>query len=157
MKISQPLSELLAPLFEALPLELAMPELVPVKPRQAEPVLIVCGLVSDRLVRDNRALEAALWLYVDELDRSHEVSQAIETPIGSLWHGIMHRREGDFWNSKYWFRKAGHIKALAGMEPAIFVDKVEKAYRENPPDLLAYQRKEWETAFQWCANLEVPS
>jgi hypothetical protein len=48
-----------------------------------------------------------LWLLAGELDRSHVVSQSLETDEGSYWHGIMHRREGDFWNSKYWFRKVG--------------------------------------------------
>lgn len=53
------------------------------------------------------ATEAAIWLLAGELDRSHEVSQGLETAEGSYWHGIMHRREGDFWNAKYWFRKVG--------------------------------------------------
>lgn len=52
--------------------------------------------------------EAALWLLAGDLDRSHQISQSIETPSGSYWHGIMHRREGDFSNSKYWFRRAGN-------------------------------------------------
>lgn len=51
--------------------------------------------------------EAAIWLLAGELDRSHEVSQSIESPEAAYWHGIMHRREGDFWNAKYWFRKVG--------------------------------------------------
>lgn len=50
---------------------------------------------------------AGLWLYADGLDQSHQISQSIETPTGSFWHGIMHRREGDFGNSKYWFRRVG--------------------------------------------------
>jgi hypothetical protein len=51
--------------------------------------------------------EAGLWLLAGDLDKSHAVSQSIETPIGSYWHGIMHRREGDFWNANYWFRRVG--------------------------------------------------
>jgi hypothetical protein len=50
---------------------------------------------------------AALWLRFDFLDRSHHISQAIDTPEGSFWHGVMHRREPDFFNAKYWFRRVG--------------------------------------------------
>jgi hypothetical protein len=50
---------------------------------------------------------AGLWLYHDFLDESHRISQEIHTPTGSLWHAIMHRREGDYSNSKYWFRQVG--------------------------------------------------
>ena len=61
--------------------------------------------------------EAALWLLAGELDRSHAVSQEAHSAEGSFWHGIMHRREGDFWNSKYWFRRVGKhpvFEQLAG-------------------------------------------
>lgn len=51
--------------------------------------------------------ESGLWLLAGELDLSHEVSQADDSAEGSFWHGIMHRREGDFGNSKYWFRRVG--------------------------------------------------
>jgi len=50
---------------------------------------------------------AGLWLWHDCLDESHEVSQSIETSYGSHWHAIMHRREGDFGNAKYWYRRVG--------------------------------------------------
>jgi hypothetical protein len=53
------------------------------------------------------ACVSGLWLYHNFLDESHRISQEIETPTGSFWHGIMHRREGDFGNAKYWFRRVG--------------------------------------------------
>lgn len=51
--------------------------------------------------------ESALWLLCGDLDRSHSISQNISSAEGSFWHGIMHRREGDFGNSKYWFGRVG--------------------------------------------------
>src|SRR5205807_5918516 len=50
---------------------------------------------------------AGLWLLHNYLDESHKISQEIDTPTGSYWHGLMHRREPDFSNSKYWFRRVG--------------------------------------------------
>jgi hypothetical protein len=152
MKLSKPLSDLLAPLFQALPIENAMPELVPSKPRSQNLCEIVAKLNTDPLIQSNCLLQAGLWLYVDQLDRSHEVSQSIESSAGSLWHGIMHRREGDFWNSKYWFRKAGTTNVLASRNPAGFVDQVEQTYKNNPPELLEYQRQEWQILFEWSAQ-----
>jgi hypothetical protein len=50
---------------------------------------------------------AGLWLYHDFLDEAHAISQEIHTPSGSFWHAIVHRREGDYDNAKYWFRRVG--------------------------------------------------
>jgi hypothetical protein len=50
---------------------------------------------------------SAVWLLHDFLDESHTISQGIDTASGSFWHGILHRREGDFSNAKYWFRRVG--------------------------------------------------
>src|SRR5262245_19277607 len=55
---------------------------------------------------------SGVWLLHDFLDESHTISQSIDTPTGSYWHAIMHRREGDFSNAKYWFRRVGDHPVL---------------------------------------------
>lgn len=61
-------------------------------------------VVADRMMAE--CCLSGLWLHHDFLDESHTLSQDIHTTAGSYWHGIMHRREGDFSNAKYWFRRA---------------------------------------------------
>lgn len=53
------------------------------------------------------AVQSGLLLWNDALDASHTISQNIESRTGSYWHGIMHRREPDYSNAKYWFRRVG--------------------------------------------------
>ena len=52
-------------------------------------------------------IRALVLLWHDHLDASHIISQSIENPDGSFVHAIMHRRELDYWNSKYWWRRVG--------------------------------------------------
>ena len=60
---------------------------------------------------DVEALRAGLLQVHDQLDHSHQYSQSIEgegrNAAGDYWHAIMHRREPDYGNSKYWFRRVG--------------------------------------------------
>lgn len=92
------------------------------------------------------AVKAGLLLWNDDLDASHRLSQQIDSPTGSYWHAIMHRREPDYWNSKYWFRQVGAHPAMTRIaqeagatlraaawlangryDPFAFVDACEKA------------------------------
>lgn len=52
---------------------------------------------------------AGLWLRFNFHDESHEISQNLSNVEGSYWHGILHRREPDYGNAQYWFRRVpGH-------------------------------------------------
>src|SRR5207247_3524917 len=62
----------------------------------------VYNLSSDALVR-----AGAFWLH-GFLDEAHELAQKDRTAEGSYWHALMHRSEGDFSNSMYWYQKVGN-------------------------------------------------
>jgi len=72
--------------------------------------LTVAGAFAHAQIVDDDMAQvclAGVWLLHDFLDDSHSICQNIDTPSGSFWHAIMHRREGDFSNAKYWFRRVG--------------------------------------------------
>jgi hypothetical protein len=142
----------IGPLMEELPLPQAMPDLVPGATASKEAHRLAAKAVE---ALNDPTLHAGIWLYVDDLDRSHTISQSIHTPAGSFWHAIMHRREGDFGNSKYWLRQTrSHPiwEETEGYDPERFVGEVAARYRENPAELVEMQRKEWWALFSWCAT-----
>jgi hypothetical protein len=104
---------------------------------------------------------SGVWLLHDFLDESHTISQSIETPSGSYWHAIMHRRESDFGNSKYWYRRVGRHPVIdrvgeqldGSYDPFAFVDRCEAAVRGKEKDrdaCLDIQQIEWELLFDFC-------
>jgi hypothetical protein len=118
----------------------------------------------------------ALWLH-GFLDESHGIAQGIDSAEGSYWHALMHRSEGDYSNSKYWYRKVGHhpifpdlVAAVQQLEisseltrarlfqsadwdPFRFVDALEDAARrasENFGLLQAVAREEYNRLMGYC-------
>jgi hypothetical protein len=124
------------------------------------------------------ACRAGLWLRFNSLDESHQVSQGLDTAEGSYWHALMHRREGDFDNAKYWFRRVGRhpvfgplgpeaaalVAAAGGPAPAplttqvpwdpfAFVDLCAACVRGRSAEealCQQVQRREWELLFDYC-------
>jgi hypothetical protein len=95
------------------------------------------------------AVKAGLYLMNDDLERSHELAQAHEgDKTCDYWHAIVHRREGDFDNAKYWLRRVGRHPVLSrvhdgGPEAAVaFVDRCAKAAPADGAALESIQRRE---------------
>lgn len=50
----------------------------------------------------------ALWLDHKEMwEKAHEMIQDEEDGVCAAIHAYLHRKEGDSWNAKYWYRNAG--------------------------------------------------
>lgn len=117
-----------------------------------------------------RLCVAGLWLLFDHLEECHSIAQSVEIPDGSYWHAIMHRREGDFFNSKYWYRRVGEHAIFPALlseaksispekfetevwDPFLFVDCCEEAVRKNEKIVWLCQKiqqAEWQLLFDYC-------
>jgi len=100
-----------------------LPALGPEQRASAKPIAALGQAVDALGLSPSVAILArsAALLWHDHLDASHDVSQDLPSADGSLLHGIMHRREPDYPNAKYWFRRAGDhpcYPALAGQVAA---------------------------------------
>lgn len=160
--------------------------LLPQKPGNPQARTLLADLTPEtvlgkprRSINDAAAVLSGLWLRHDYLDESHRLSQDINTPSGSYWHAIMHRREGDFWNSKYWLNKcrghpalgliSRHAADIINAAPASkdllkltlgdfdahgFVDLVEAIHTapgdSRYPIVVALQQLEWRILFDHC-------
>ena len=52
-------------------------------------------------------IRAAALLWHDHLDAAHSIVQDAPSAEAAFIHGIMHRRESDYSNAKYWFDRVG--------------------------------------------------
>jgi hypothetical protein len=137
-----------------------LPPLAPTQPFDAAlsrtirnanlPALVTCGLL----------------IWNDDIPAAHPIAQDIEDASGSYWHAIVHRREGDYSNAKYWFRRTGQhpvLAELAGvseanpfartgvLDGAAFVDACERAARDKRDEALrALQVAEIRALLRYC-------
>jgi hypothetical protein len=149
---------------------------------------------------------AGLWLWHDGLDECHEIAQtepqnlqayamqSMENDQGenqqqfrnvavslAFWHAVMHRREGDFSNAKYWYARCTNHPVLqtmapfvndilhplpadksflrltqSGWNPSAFVDLCEQLHNRpsdpRHPVAVVLQKLEWRLLFDHCTR-----
>ncbi len=147
------------PLVEKLKNRIPAPPLVPSRAWDPDLSKQIKGLDVKETIR------ASLFLWNDDLDKAHKLAQDITNSTGSLIHGIMHRRQPDYTNSKYWYRQVGShpifinlIQEFPGWEPFTFVDQCELTEQNNDTkiqnDLETVQSRELELLTHYCLELE---
>lgn len=98
-------------------------------PREGTLSLTAVAAQFDAAMRDQPKLRQQLeplrclvLLWHEHWSRAHEIAQDLHTPDGSLLHAILHRREPDAWNSKYWLKATGPHEAYGAIGSALTAD-----------------------------------
>ena len=107
-KLSQPLHDWLHSLPHTLPLRATTCSPM-YQDKRLEYWIAESNLPADSLVT------AMLWLRQGVIDPTHAIVQNGKSPLASYLHGVVHRLEGDYWNSKYWFRQVRDIRLLRSL------------------------------------------
>ncbi|KAI9634385.1 uncharacterized protein MKK02DRAFT_37916 [Dioszegia hungarica] len=104
----------------------------------------------DRIAKlpEHMFVVASLHLANDDIHRAHLIAQDNEgDATGNLLHATLHRREADYWNSKYWFSRVGSHPTIPSLSDAkAFVDACEAVQKEGDGDKekQRLREKQWE-------------
>ena len=150
----------------------AMPTLLhpsPSPPLFGELDRLVDSFVTSKITDTYKTIRAAMLILADDLSEAHNIVQSIHSSPAAAFHAIIHRREADFWNSNYWWRRAhslpwptlpaqlapllqAHQSTLSTLctstyAPSAFTDAVERHHNDPAltPTLLEIQRLEWKS------------
>lgn len=123
--------------------------------RDPLPLLVPSQVYNAALTQEIEATEApdlvkiGLHLLNDDLAASHALSQRHEgKPLADYWHAVIHRREGDYGNSRYWFGRVGRAPILAEVygpdagAPAAFVERCRAVGRGHDAASEQFQQGE---------------
>lgn len=156
-------------------------KLVPTEPLNVD-LLLKLRAADDATVSGGKAIgkpkmftlvRGGLLYALDSIDEAHRIFQDSPSDLGSYWHGMMHRREGDFDNARYWFRRSGVLPFFdelqsaacnvsadmarqSNWDPYLFTGTCEQARfgeTEGLKDLSTLQRMEFEVLFDYCWRL----
>ena len=130
-------------------------------------------LAGEKVLADSKMfalVRGGLFYALDALPEAHAIFQEASDDVGSYWHGMLHRREGDFDNARYWFRRAGvlpffsethraacaHSDTMArqsNWDPYLFTGQCEQVRfgaDEVAGEMAALQRVEFDSIFDYC-------
>ncbi len=86
------------------------------KGRQAVEGLLEKDLGALKNPKNLSLVQSALYIYFDCFEEAHQIAQDHEGLPGNWLHAVLHRREPDAGNSKYWYhRVSAPSEVLAGI------------------------------------------
>jgi len=135
--------------------------------RDADDPTIAGGVIG--VPKAFAVVRGGLLFALDGLAGCHQLFQDTASSLVSYWHGMMHRREADFDNARYWFRRSGmlpffdslHHKAALisadvakqlSWDPYLFTGHCEQqrfGADLNESELVKLQQAEFEVVFDY--------